>query len=73
SGQHHRQTFEPTMTQLPDSALHSQPRVPDKLLPLCNKINQPSSDHDRSYAPPMTRARKTRQDDMLGSTQKSRQ
>ncbi|EOX8194068.1 hypothetical protein ACPWL5_005134, partial [Escherichia coli] len=23
--------------------------------------NQPLSDHDRSYAPPMTRARKTRQ------------
>nr|WP_244463912.1 hypothetical protein [Escherichia coli] len=44
------------LTRSPYSVLQSPPPVPAWQSPLCNKINQPLSDHDRSYAPPMTRA-----------------
>ncbi|EFO1666316.1 hypothetical protein DWG96_24505 [Escherichia coli] len=43
------------LTRSPDSVLHCRPPVPAWLSPLRNQINQPSSDHERSYAPPMTR------------------
>lgn len=56
------------LTQLPDSVLQNPPPIPAWRSPRRNRINQPSSDCDHSYAPPVTRP-KTRQYEFAGILQ----